>query len=272
MGTQEPAQPNQQPTARRVGRRDLLAGGLGGLAGLAAGAVAGRTLLAKAPPPAEIRLPEGAKPSYAQFGDDLVADSLLRSIHTDNPTYLDIGANDPILENNTYMFYLAGCRGVLVEPNVTLSERLRTVRPEDKLLVAGIGVDETPEADYYMLKASGLNTFDKEQAERMVREKVTVLEKVVKMPLLSINKVIAENFGGKAPDFVSIDIEGLDYAVLNTLDFKKYRPKLICAETLITNTLKHNPDTTKLLTDNGYEVRGMTFPNTFYLDKALLKG
>ena len=270
MGTPEPVGPGAPRAATRLGRRDLIMGGVGGLAGLAAGAVAGRTLLAKPPPPAEVRLPEGAKPSYAQFGDDLVADSLLRSIRTDNPTYLDIGANDPILENNTYMFYLAGCRGVLVEPNMALSERLRTVRPEDKLLVAGIGIDEAPEADYFMFKASGLNTFDKEQAERMVREKVTVLEKVVKMPLLSINKVIAENFGGKAPDYISIDIEGLDYAVLKTLDFKKYRPKMFCAETLITNTFNHNPETTALMEANGYVLRGMTFPNKIFVDKAVM--
>ena len=51
----------------------------------------------------------------------------------------------------------------------------------------------------------------------------TKLIKVVKMPLLNINRVIAEHFGGGAPDFLSIDIEGLDFAVLKTLGYSRRR-------------------------------------------------
>jgi FkbM family methyltransferase len=265
------------PTSGGVRRRDLLAGGLGGLAGLAAGAVTGRTLLAKGAatpsvaPPTELQLPHGAKLSFAQFGDDLVANSLFMCTDYKNPTYLDIGAADPDIDNNTYIFYLTGSHGVLVEPNVFQTERLRSMRPRDTVLVAGIGTQDFAEADFYVMSSSGLNTFDKEQAERLARESEHKIVKVIKMPMLGINRVIAEHFGGKAPDFISIDIEGLDYAVLKTLDFAKYRPKVICAETLITNTHRHNPDITKLMTENGYEVRGMTFANTLYIDKKLLR-
>jgi hypothetical protein len=267
--------PNQTnppaPEAPQPRRRDLLVGTLGGIFGLTGGLAAGGVINKKPRMWAgDTVIPKGAKVSYAQFADDLVASHLFNAVGVEKPTYLDIGTYDPINDNNTYLFYLAGSRGVLVEPNKAISERLRSVRPGDTLLVAGIGVDETPEADYYMLDNPGLNTFDKEEAEKVARETRYKIQQVVKMPLLSINKVIAEHFGGKAPDLISIDIEGMDFDVLNTLDFKKYRPKLICAETLIVNSLKHNPKTTKLLTDNGYEVRGMTVANTFYLDKALL--
>ena len=267
--------PNQTnppaPEAPQPRRRDLLIGTLGGIFGLTGGLAAGGVINKKPRMWAgDTVIPKGAKVSYAQFADDLVASHLFNAVGVEKPTYLDIGTYDPINDNNTYLFYLAGCRGVLVEPNKAISERLRSVRPGDTLLVAGIGVDETPEADYYMLDNPGLNTFDKEEAEKVVRETRYKIQQVVKMPLLNINKVIAEHFGGKAPDLISIDIEGMDFDVLNTLDFKKYRPKLICAETLIVNSLKHNPKTTKLLTDNNYEVRGMTVANTFFVDKALL--
>lgn len=260
------------PASGGVRRRDILVGSLGGLAGLAAG----RALLHGATPQSdasttEAQLPHGARPSFAQFGDDLVAESLFMCIEHKNPTYLDIGASEPDVGNNTYLFYRTGGRGVLVEPNVSLTERLRSVRPRDTILVAGIGTGDQTEADYYVMGAPALNTFDREQAERIARETPYTIEKVVKMPLLGINRVIAEHFDGRAPDFISIDIEGLDYAVLKTLDFTKYRPKVICAETLITHTHRHNAEITRLLIENGYEVRGMTFANTLYIDRKLLR-
>jgi hypothetical protein len=93
---------------------------------------------------------------------------------------------------------------------------------------------------------------------------------VVKMPLLNINRVIAEHLGGVAPDLLSIDIEGLDLPILKTLDFDRYRPKVICAETLYTATFRHNPETAAFLTGKGYEVRGMTMANTMFVDRQLI--
>jgi hypothetical protein len=87
------------------------------------------------------------------------------------------------------------------------------------------------------------------------------------MPLVNINRVIAEHFGGAAPDFLSIDIEGMDFAVMKTLDYTRFRPKLICIETVITATMKHNPETLALMAEKGYELRGMTHPNTLFVDK-----
>jgi len=256
-------------------RRSFLLGGLAGaVIGGGAGTAAGRWLTPQPPGPTvevEKKLPTGTKLSYAQFGEDLVASSLFYSIAMDRPTYVDIGAGEPVDSNNTYMFYLRGARGLLVEPNVDLTEMTGKERPEDKLLVAGIGVDATPEADYYVMSAPQLNTFDKEQAERLHRDTAHKIVRVVKMPLVDINKAIADHFGTKSPDLLSIDVEGLEFAILEKLDLKRFRPKVICVDTLVTGTLKHNPKSTEYLTAHGYEVRGRTYPNTLYMDKALLR-
>jgi FkbM family methyltransferase len=267
-----PAQANTPaPETPQPRRRDLLVGALGGVFGLTGGLAAGGVINKKPRTWAGDKvIPTGAKVSYAQFADDLVAAHLFNAINVEKPTYLDIGAFDPINDNNTYLFYLAGSRGVLVEPNKAITERLRSVRPLDTLLVAAIGIGDEKEADYYMFDNPGLNTIDKDDAMRVERDTPHKLQQVVKVPLLNINNVIAEHFGGKAPDYISIDIEGLDYDVLKSLNYKKYRPKIICAETIILSTLKHNPKTVELLTANNYEVRGMTVANTFFVDKALL--
>ena len=55
--------------------------------------------------------------SFAQCGEDRIAAFILDTLSMPQPTYLDLGANDPCRLNNTFFFYLRGGRGVLVEPD-----------------------------------------------------------------------------------------------------------------------------------------------------------
>ncbi|MCI0700487.1 MAG: FkbM family methyltransferase [Planctomycetia bacterium] len=260
--------PARVSTASGVRRRDVLVGGIAGLSSLVAGGVIGRALDREDRELNDERA--AAWTSYAQFGEDLVTHSLFLSLSISKPSYLDIGASEPIRFSNTFLFYERGSTGVLVEPNVDLSDKIRRLRPQDKLLVAGIGVDDLAEADYYIMTHPDLNTFDKRQVKHLEDTTEQRLVRVVKMPLININRVMVEHFGGSAPDLLSIDIEGLDYDVLKTLDYTRFRPKVICAETIITATNKHNPKTPELMAEKGYELRGMTYPNMFFVDKQLL--
>ena len=56
--------------------------------------------------------------SFAQSGEDLIANFIFKYLDIPKITYLDVGAWDPVEVNNTYYFYRRGFRGVLVEPNV----------------------------------------------------------------------------------------------------------------------------------------------------------
>ena len=178
---------------------------------------------------------------------------------------------DPIEINNTYFFYRKGFHGVLVEPNVTMCERLRAIRPEDVTLAAGIGVTAVREADYYLMTEPPWNTFSKEEAEH--QEKVTNgkirIENVIKMPLLSINDVMDKQFGG-APAFLSIDAEGWHLAILKSIDFQRFRPKVICIETLVSGTTHTIEETPAFMLSQGYVDRGGSFVNTIFVDGNLI--
>ena len=248
-------------------RRDFLTGTVAGVvasrsAGLASGAWTRRAS----------EFPEGVNPSYAQCGEDLVVSQIFKYLQIDRPTYLDIGAFLPIFSNNTYLFYERGARGVLVEPNVDLVPELKKKRPNDVVLGVGIGITEESSAPYYCMTLPQWNTFDKAEAERRAtKSKGEVkIEKVVPLPLVPINRVIDEHFKGKGPDYLSIDVESLDLAILKTLDFSKYRPKIICAETLVAMSLKNDPAIGEFLAGHGYEPRGMTYANTVYMDRVLI--
>src|SRR5919106_1421865 len=103
-------------------RRDFLVG-MGGLAvGLPLGAAGARHVAQAAE-----EFPPGAHVSYAQAGEDLVVNFIFESLKARTISYLDIGAYDPVYLSNTYYFYRRGHRGVLVEPNVAMCEKLRAV-------------------------------------------------------------------------------------------------------------------------------------------------
>jgi FkbM family methyltransferase len=247
-----------------IRRRDLLVaagtGAVGGVAGGVAGFVIHRHFRS---------LPRGANLSYSQSGEDVICNLIFESMGMHPSTYLDIGAWLPQAQNNTYLFYIRGARGVLVEPNVAMIPELRFHRPGDTVLNIGIGLGEEKEADYYCLANEQWNTFDREEAERRAKDGMKI-ERVLKMPLQSINRVIEEHFHGKAPDFISIDVEGLDLPIMKTLDFKRFRPKVICAETSIAVPIDMNSEMTQFLSQHDYVARAVTFPNTIYVDKRLL--
>jgi hypothetical protein len=136
--------------------------------------------------------------------------------------------------------------------------------------MAGIGTDDVAEADYYVMTDPQLNTFDPDQIPRITERGVARVERVIKMPLLNINRVFEEQFAGKAPDLISIDVEGLDFAILKTLNFSRYRPKIICVETLITFKADHNPETAAFMASQGYRLMGLTFANSIFVEGRLV--
>jgi FkbM family methyltransferase len=210
--------------------------------------------------------------SYSQQGEDLIVESICKFLGIGSPTYLDVGAAHPIQGSNTYLFYLKGCRGVLVEPNPDLCRGLRATRPGDVVLNAGIGFDGRAEADYYMLSGYAQNTFSERQVAALAVKvgNRSFIKRVVRMPLLDINRVIADHFGGRAPDFLSIDCEGVDFDILGTLNFDRFRPKILCVETLIIETTKEDSRILELMQSKGYTVRGSTFVNRIFVDNRLL--
>jgi FkbM family methyltransferase len=221
-----------------------------------------------------------AKVSYAQFGEDLILANIFDFLKIPRPTYLDIGAWDPIIDSNTYLFYLRGSRGVLVEPNPAYLDKLKKTRKGDVILAIGIGVTDQKNADYYIIgkgdgqeEGSGWNTFSKENAENA--EKISggtmKIEKVIKRPLVNINKVLEENFE-QTPDLISIDVEGLDLSILKSLDFKRFRPKVFCVETFSSVDMIYRGKIIDLMTSKGYVLHGGNFVNAVFVDKDILKG
>jgi FkbM family methyltransferase len=255
-----------------MNRRDFLVGAVSGLA-VGTGTVKGFDYYQNNSPDRNAgNAFSGSHISYAQQGEDLIIKNIFDTFKIPNPSYIDIGAFDPIIGSNTYLFYLQGSKGLLVEPNPALCKRLKSVRRKDKILNIGIGTTDQKEADYYILRGDGqLNTFSKEQAEKQAKlNGPGTIKQVIKMPLVNINEVLQESFQSR-PNLFSIDAEGLDLETLKTLDFNKFHPQIICVETSELGTGNVSNDIVAFLESKNYSVRGSTFVNSIFLDNALLE-
>ena len=62
---------------------------------------------------------------------------------------------------------------------------------------------------------------------------------------------------GARPAFLSVDVQGLELAILKSIDYDQFRPKVICAETLVTGTREMTHDIAAFMEKRGYVVRGM---------------
>ena len=116
-----------------------------------------------------------------------------------------------------------------------------------------------------------LNTFSKQEVQHQVEANKgrIFLKEVIKVPLLSINDVMDEHFNG-APSFLSIDTESLDLAILKSIDFTRFRPKVICAETLVSSSNRTIPEIPQFMSTQGYVDRGGSFVNTVFIDAKVL--
>ena len=211
--------------------------------------------------------------SYSQSGEDIIISDLFHRLQISNPTYLDIGANEPVSLNNTYRLYTRGSKGVCVEPNLVMYKRLLQKRPKDTIINAGVSFNEKWEADFYIFPARfhGLNTFSKEEAEfwehtgneEIGRHKP---EQVIRMKLIEINEIIEKYFTGH-PNLVSIDVEGLDLKIAKMINFEKYKPEVFCLETLgfvEGNKEIRKTDIVDFFTEKGYFVYADTYINTIF--------
>lgn len=213
--------------------------------------------------------------SYAQCGEDLIIEHILRNyLGIEKPSYLDIGAHHPTHLSNTYLFYQQGGGGVCVEPDPTLFAAILKARPRDVCLNVGVGFAEATAAEFYVMSARTLNTFSKEEAERYQSYGTYKIDEVITIPLLTVNAVL-ERYFERRPDLVSVDVEGLDFEILKSFDFSRFRPPVFCVETLTyaeDKTERKITEIMDLMRSAGYFSYADTYINTIFVEEETWKG
>ncbi len=170
--------------------------------------------------------------SYAQNFEDVM---LARCFPGPRGFYVDVGANDPDIDSVSRVFYERGWSGINIEPLAANSARLRQRRPRDVNLQIAVGDQEGTVTFYEIFQWHGYSTTDPEIAAQHREDGLRVEEHQV--PLRRLAAVLDEHARGKKIDFLKIDVEGTELAVLRGADLARQRPKIIVAESRMPVTI-----------------------------------
>lgn len=165
--------------------------------------------------------------SFSQECEDLLLLNLIGK--SKSGFYVDVGGFDPIRFSNTYLFYKRGWNGIIIEPNPDAESRFRRIRKRDIFVPEGIALNAS-ELDFYRFKEPALNTFNKELA--VVREKIDGREiiDIITRRLSPLSFILDRYSNGTEIDILSVDAEGMDFEVLKSNNWKKYRPRFLVVE------------------------------------------
>jgi FkbM family methyltransferase len=167
--------------------------------------------------------------SFSQCGEDRIASYVFELRGVKHPSYIDIGANLPWHYNNTALFYHYGSTGISIEPNPVLIEGLINERPLDVNLNIGVGPKKEM-LDFYILSDPTLSTFSTKELENFLKNGFELVQ-TVKVPVVTLSEILDKHFNGFCPDFMSLDVEGMELDILSSFDLRGKGPKIVCVET-----------------------------------------
>ena len=204
--------------------------------------------------------PIGPKLSYSQEGEDMILARIFGQ--QEHGFYVDVGAYHPQMISNTYYFYLQGWKGINIDAMPGSMDLFKKTRPNDINLEVPIS-NSKQTLTYYTFNLPNLNGFSKELAVERDGWKIgdweVKLISEIELRTFTLSEVLDEYLPPHQEiDFLNIDVEGLDYQVLESNNWPKYRPKIVLIEDLEMSLITQGDEAriTSFMYKQGYQLYG----------------
>jgi len=168
--------------------------------------------------------------SYSQNREDIYLYRILKQVK--NGFYIDVGANDPITDSVTKLFYDIGWSGINIEPELKWFKRLKKERPNDINLNFLIS-NQIKIESFVSSKIRGQSTMNKSFIKN------ENIKKITQKKTETLNNVLDKFQIRRDIHFLKIDVEGNEKKVLEGIDLNFYRPWVLVIETLKPNSIDH---------------------------------
>jgi FkbM family methyltransferase len=197
---------------------------------------------------------------YSQNREDLILEAFFPDV--EKGFYVDVGGYDPDVDSVTKLFYEKGWHGINVEPQPDRFKTFKKRRPKDINLNIGISNVQS-NLTLRSYENQGLSTFSEKMQAEYAGSKDEGTQKYtdITIEVKTLKEVFSEH-KVKQIHFMKVDVEGLEYEVLEGNDWSKYRPEVVCIES--NHIVK---DWRGLLKDNGYSLVFNDGLNDYYTDK-----
>tara|TARA_B110001450_G_scaffold152777_1_gene142551 strand:- start:40 stop:747 length:708 start_codon:yes stop_codon:yes gene_type:complete len=165
------------------------------------------------------------KKKYSIFGEDQFVNNYFKNKSTG--FYIDVGCYHPLDGNNTHLLHKRGWHGINLDINFYSIKLFDFFRKKDVNIHSGASNKKDKLAMYYRKEINMLNTLD----EKIAKIHFINGYKKKNVQVNTLNFFITKHFKkSKKIDFLNIDTEGTELNVLKSLNFKRYKPQLICIE------------------------------------------
>ena len=181
--------------------------------------------------------------------------------------YVDVGAHHPQRFSNTHYFYKQGWHGINIEPNPEGYKLFQRARKRDINVECGIS-EQPGELTYVMFNESALNTFDINLANQRKNTTSYKITNECKVNVQRLDEVFKRYLTpNQKIDFLTVDAEGHDLAVLKSNNWEIFRPKIILVEELeLSNIAESIGQVGDFLSNQDYNFFAKTYNTLFFKD------
>ena len=151
--------------------------------------------------------------------------------------YVDVGCYHPVHLSNTFLLHKKGWNGVNIDISEYSIDLFNYLRPRDTNINTAVTNFDGSTKFYYQKKLSQLSSIKKNTATKRMQGKID--EKDIKA--YKLNTILNNTkYRHKKINFLNIDAEDSDFDVLCSIDFKIYRPDMICVEIIEEDIFESN--------------------------------
>jgi len=164
--------------------------------------------------------------SYAQNQEDIILYRALRDVR--NGFYIDVGAQQPVVDSVTKLFYEHGWHGINIDPVPQWVRMLEADRPHDINLQMAIGA-RRERMPFFAIPDTGLSTAN--PAFWAQHAKMGFPTEEITVDVHTLDEICAQ-YGVHEVHFLKIDVEGTEKEVISGFSFDPIRPWIVVVEAI----------------------------------------